>query len=151
MNKHLATILLISSHSSLFRFCLTSSLNKSILADAIKEAADASAALADAEKVLAESTSLGSISSAKTTDAINSAVKVATILGESASDIANAMMTGLVAQGVDTANAASTSSVLSFNCDGSALDDDLIKPIMGETQSACLLSSASILAIISTY
>jgi hypothetical protein len=81
-------------------------------AAAASEAADA---LAESEKALAESiaaleaaTTLGSIRSATTTEEINNAVNLATLLGESASDIANAMMTGLLNQGIDTTSAASS-------------------------------------------
>lgn len=78
-------------------------------------AADAANALAESEKALAESTAalesattLGSIRTATSNEELNAAVNLATLVGESASDIANAMMVGLLGQGVDAANAASS-------------------------------------------
>lgn len=79
-------------------------------AEAAAIAAEAEAAVAEAEAAAAAAskTFLNAISNAKTTDAINSAVQVAQIVGESASDIANAMMQGLLKQGMDTTSAASS-------------------------------------------
>lgn len=79
-------------------------------AEAAAIAAEAEAAVAEAEAAAAAAskTFLNAISNAKTTDAINSAVQVAQIVGESASDIANAMMQGLLKQGMDAASAASS-------------------------------------------
>jgi hypothetical protein len=76
-----------------------------LAAEAEAAAAAAAAAAADAASV---KSAITAISTAQTTKDINKAVQVAVLVGESASNIANAMMTGLVAQGVDTANAAST-------------------------------------------
>ncbi len=76
-----------------------------LAAEAEAAAAAAAAAAADAASV---NSAITAISTAQTTKDINKAVQVAVLVGESASNIANAMMTGLVAQGVDTANAAST-------------------------------------------
>jgi hypothetical protein len=52
--------------------------------------------------------SLTAISTATTTKAINEAVAAATKAGESASEIANSMVTGLLGQGVSTQNALSS-------------------------------------------
>jgi len=79
-------------------------------ADAAAVAAEAEAAAAEAEAAVAAAsgTFLNLIREATTTEAINTAVQVAQIVGESASDIANAMMVGLLGQGVDAASAASS-------------------------------------------
>jgi hypothetical protein len=74
-----------------------------IAAEAEKAAAEAEAAAAQAAGMF-----LNDIRTATTNADLNKAVQVAQIVGESASDIANAMMQGLLGQGVDVASAASS-------------------------------------------
>ena len=77
-------------------------------ADAAAAEAEAAAAVAESEAALAAINSLTRITTASTNEALNEAVQIATILGESATDIANAMMVGLLSQGVDAASAGSS-------------------------------------------
>jgi hypothetical protein len=76
-----------------------------LAAEAEAAAAAAAAAAANAASV---KSAITAISAAQTTEDINKAVQVAVLVGESASNIANAMMTGLLGQGMDAATAGST-------------------------------------------
>jgi hypothetical protein len=88
------------------------------LAAANAAAADAAAAAAEAEAAAAAAAAaaakakadgfLSTIASSTTTEEINAAVSAAVSGGESASNIANAMFTGLTLQGMDVASAASS-------------------------------------------
>ena len=77
-------------------------------AAAIAAEAEAAAAAADAAAAAASGIFLNAIREAKTTDAVNAAVQVAQVVGESATDIANAMMVSLLGQGMDAASAGSS-------------------------------------------
>ncbi len=70
-------------------------------------AADAAAAALALEKVIKEG-AISTIIAAGTTEEINNAVAAAVSVGESASNIANAMFSGLTLQGMDPSLAAST-------------------------------------------